>query len=132
MQILIDTNILLWILFDDDKLKKEERKIIANTDNEIIISSISLFEISLKYSIKKLKLNNITPDQIPELLLSNGYEIENISFETFASFYKLPNEIHKDPFDRILIWEAINKKLLLLSRDSKFKSYKKYGLKSAL
>ena len=129
MKILIDTSILLWILFDKDKLKKKEKEIIENENNEIIISSISLFEISLKYSIKKLKLKNITPDKIPEILISNAYEIENIDYNTYASFYQLANDIHKDPFDRLLIWEAINKKYELLSRDSQFKHYQKYGLK---
>ena len=129
MKVLIDTNILLYILFDDSKLTSKELEIIHNEDNEIIISSISLFEISLKYSIKKLKLNNLTPDKIPDLLLKNGYSIEDIDYTTYSSYYKLPSDYHKDPFDRLLIWEAINKKYNLLSKDNAFISYEKYGLK---
>ena len=80
MKILVDTNILLWILFDDSKLKKNEIALINNSENEIIISGISLFEISLKYSLNKLELFNLTPEQIPDLLLANGYEIENVNY----------------------------------------------------
>ena len=109
MKVLIDTNILLWILFDGDELN-----IINDEEIEIIVSSISLFEISLKYSLNKLELKNITPYKIPELLLDNGYEIDNIDYKSFSTFYKLPNEIHKDPFDRLIIWESIIKQYYLL------------------
>ncbi len=129
MKILIDTNILLYIIFNDDKLTKKELELINHENNDIIISSISLFEISLKYSINKLKLHNIKPDDIPEILFNYGYIIENIDYNLFSTFYKLPKNIHKDPFDRLLIWEAINKKYYLLSKDIEFENYKKYGLK---
>ena len=109
MKVLIDKNILLWILFDGDELN-----IINDEEIEIIVSSISLFEISLKYLLNKLELKNITPYKIPELLLDNGYEIDNIDYKSFSTFYKLPNEIHKDPFDRLIIWESIIKQYYLL------------------
>lgn len=129
MKILIDTNILLFVLFDDSKLSDKELKLLQDDNNEIIVSSISLFEISLKYSINKLKLNKVTPDKIPDLLIENGYVIENIDYNTYASYHKLPSDYHKDPFDRLLIWEAIGKHYYLLSKDSAFKNYEKYGLK---
>ncbi len=128
MKILLDTNIVLWILFDGLKLKKNEIQLIDDENNDIIVSNISFFEISLKYAINKLELENITPDRIPDILISNGYLIEDISYNTFASFYKLPSDIHQDPFDRLIIWEAINKKYHLLSRDQIFNDYIKYGL----
>jgi PIN domain nuclease of toxin-antitoxin system len=129
MNILIDTNIIFWILFDSKSLNKKEKLIIEDNTNQIIVSSISIFEISLKYSINKLELENITPDEIPDLLKNEGYVIEDVSYDSFSSFYKLPFlEEHKDPFDRILIWEAIRKKYSLLSRDEKFQYYKKCGL----
>ena len=68
MKIIIDTHILLFLLFDDDKLSKREIQILEDDTNEIIISSISLFEISLKFSLNKLLLKNITPDKIPDTL----------------------------------------------------------------
>ncbi len=129
MKVLIDTNILLYILFDDLKLSKNEIEIISDDNNEIIVSSISLFEISLKYSINKLELNNIKPDKIPDLLIRNGYIIEDIDYITYSSYYKLQAEFHKDPFDRLLIWEAIRKEYNLLSKDRAFVNYEKYGLK---
>ena len=129
MKIFIDTNILLYILFDDSKLSAREIEILQDESNEVIVSSISLFEISLKYSINKLQLNNVTPEKIPDLLLKSGYSIEDIDYVTFSTYYKLPTETHKDPFDRILIWESIRKGYYLLSKDSEFHRYEKYGLK---
>ena len=129
MNILIDTNILLWVLFDDARLSKKQIAHIHNTDNAIIISGISIFEISLKYSLNKIDLNGVKPDQIPGLLINNGYEIEDYDYGLFSTFYKLPDNIHKDPFDRLLIWLAINKNYYLMSNDGKFKEYDKHGLK---
>ncbi|MCK5154909.1 MAG: type II toxin-antitoxin system VapC family toxin [Spirochaetales bacterium] len=132
MKILIDTQIILWILTDGKKLKQNEIDIINSPDNEIICSSISIFEISLKYSIGKLELKNFTPEMIPELLQNNGYRIKNVGFEVFSSFYNLPNDIHKDPFDRILIWESIKNDFTIMTRDTKILEYKKHGLKTVL
>lgn len=129
MKVLIDTQIVLWLLFEKNKIKQHEIDLIEDADNEIICSAISLFEISLKYSIGKLVLNKIKPDEIHRILLTGGYEVENVSIETFSTFYKLPLELHKDPFDRILIWEAITKKYVLMTHDRQMMKYEKYGLK---
>ena len=129
MNILLDTHFILWILTNEEELTDIEQQAVLDPKNTIICSSISLFEISLKYSIGKLRLTNFTPEDIPNALIKNGYQIKEISHKTFASYYKLPNDIHKDPFDRLLIWEAIQNKYKLLSRDGNFKKYKKYGLK---
>jgi PIN domain nuclease of toxin-antitoxin system len=128
MKILIDTHFLLWIIFDDKKLTLKEKKIIQNPLNDIIISSISLLEINIKFSLKKLDLNGILPDEIPALLKQNGYQIKNINYDIVSSFYKLPRVIHKDPFDRLLVWESINQNYYFMTRDKNIKSYKKYGL----
>lgn len=129
MKILIDTQILLWILTNGKKLKRHELDFINDSGNEIICSSISLFEISLKYSIGKLELNNFEPKDIPAALQENGYLIKDVQADVFSSFYQLPQKKHKDPFDRLLIWEAIQNDFYLLSRDSEFENYKKHGLK---
>ena len=128
MNILIDTNILLYILFESHKLSNKDKYYIFDPNNLIFVSAISLFEISLKYAIGKLTLNKTKPDEIAAILLENNYIIQDIHYKSFANFYKLPLKQHKDPFDRILIWEAIHKGQALLSRDSEFKEYIEDGL----
>lgn len=129
MKILLDTHYLLWILFDSKKLNSYDKNVIQDKKNEIIFSSISFLEISIKYSLQKLDLINAEPDKLPELVLKNGYSIEEPNVILFASLYKLPNLEHRDPFDRLLIWEAINRNYYFLSRDSQISEYQNYGLK---
>ena len=128
MKVLIDTQIILWILFDSKKLSSTEKKILVSDNNQIICSSISLFEISLKYAIGKLKLKSVTPEKLPNLLIKNGYLIKDVNYDIFSTFYKLPSKIHKDPFDRIIIWEAIKNNFSLMTRDKEIKKYEKFGL----
>lgn len=129
MNILIDTQILLYILFDKSKLSKNEKDIILEENNQIFCSSVSFFEIAIKYSLGKLTLKNITPEDIPPLIIKSGYIIEEVESDSLASFYKLPTKSHKDPFDRLIIWESITKNFYLLTRDKKFKIYSTHGLK---
>ena len=129
MNIIIDTHILLDVLFQREKLTKKDLFYILDENNEVFISGISLFEISLKYSLGKLELKNTRPDEIPASIIENGYQIEISDSEIFSTFYKLEKTKHKDPFDRLIIWHAIRRNYYLLSHDSEFPQYRKYGLK---
>lgn len=108
MKCLLDTHTFLWTLFDPAKLSKNASSYIVNDKNEIYISTISFWEISLKYSIGKLSLENILPDELPLYAKKSGFEIANIDESIVCSFYKLPKHEHCDPFDRSLVWQAIN------------------------
>jgi PIN domain nuclease of toxin-antitoxin system len=130
MSYLLDTHTFLWVLFDDDKLSDKAKYILSDADNEVYVSLISYWEISLKYSIGKLELRGIRPDELPQ----KAGEIEvislDISQEDMASFYKLPRTEHKDPFDRLIIWQAIRRNLVLISKDKKFDDYQDFGLRT--
>ena len=86
------------------------------------------WEIALKYGIGKLQLENITPEEIP--LKSKEINIDTLilSEKEVSTFYKLPKIRHKDPFDRLIIWQAINENMTLISKDKAMKEYKKFGL----
>jgi PIN domain nuclease of toxin-antitoxin system len=130
MNYLIDTHILLWSLFEPDKLNNKIKNILINRDNEINVSKISLWEISLKYSLKKLQIVNIKVDKLKEEIEKSNFEIIELKVEDVLSYYKLPiNVNHKDPFDRMLIWQSICNKYTFISRDSRVEEYKKIGLK---
>ena len=71
------------------------------------------------------------PEEIEKGTLKLGYEIKDIETDEVLSYYKLPKKkYHKDPFDRMLIWQSIKNKYILISRDSSIESYKNIGLKS--
>jgi len=129
MNYILDTHTFLWSIFNSKRLPTHLKEIILNSDNSIYISSITFWEISLKYSLGKLELENVLPDDLPSVSKEAGFEILDITFEELASFYKLPAIGHKDPFDRLIIWQAINNDITVISQDIKFQDYKKFGLK---
>lgn len=129
MNILLDTHILLWSLFEPNKLSTGEQKTLTSNVNTIYISAVSFWEIALKHSIGKLKLYDIEPYQIYEASKQLGAEIIPLDPEHALTFYLLPQIKHKDPFDRMLIWQAIKTGFYLMTRDKQLVSYQKYGLK---
>ncbi|RJQ62467.1 MAG: type II toxin-antitoxin system VapC family toxin [Desulfobacteraceae bacterium] len=128
MKYLIDTHTLLWTIFDPGKLSKSVKQEMGDPENEVAVSIISFWEISLKYGLGKLELINIEPDALPGIAEETGIEILSITPGEVASFYKLPKLAHRDPFDRLIIWQAIQRKMKLISRDQEFKEYQRYGL----
>jgi PIN domain nuclease of toxin-antitoxin system len=129
MKCLIDTHIFLWSLFSPERISVQPAKIIRESSNRIFVSVITFWEIALKFSLNKLELEGITPDAPPEIADKMSFEPLNLSAEDAAAFYHLPRITHKDPFDRMLIWQAIREKLVLISKDSKIAAYEEYGLK---
>ena len=107
---LIDTHILLWTITEPDKLGSEVISILENKNNNILVSSISYWEISIKMALGK-------------------FSLLNLSVEETSTFYKLPIQSnHKDPFDRMLIWQAIYNNLAFISQDESLKRYIEHGL----
>ncbi len=128
MNYLLDTHTLLWTLFEDEKLPDRAREEISTPNNGIFISVASYWEISLKYGIGKLELKGITPEELIKVAREIGFKTLNISEEDASTFYKLPKIKHKDPFDRLIVWQAINHKLTLISKDKSIREYTKFGL----
>lgn len=76
---------------------------VSDHNNTVRVSAITFFEISLKFSLGKLELQNIKPEGLIETAEKTGFEIFPIDVTDIATFYNLPNIGHKDPFDRLLI-----------------------------
>ena len=128
MNYLLDTHVFLWALFDNDKLSETASSLIINPDNSIFVSLISFWEISLKFNIGKLSLNNIIPEELPKYTEKAGFEILSLSPSEISSSYRLPKLKHKDPFDRLIIWQCITNNICLISKDSDLSEYKEHGL----
>ncbi len=130
MMYLVDTHILLWTLFNPENLSKEILQILESSSDQKFVSGISLWEISIKYSLGKLDLGDLNPDQLLIQISKSGFEISEISNEILTSYYRLPKkENHKDPFDRMLVWQAIESGYTLISHDKKIQQYVTDGLK---
>ena len=129
MSYLLDTHILLWARLEPNKLSNIHKVILQSPVDQKFISTVTIWEISLKFSLGKLDLGNHSPEEFMESAYNLGFQVLSPSPEQFASFHLLPQTLrHKDPFDRMLIWQAINSKLTLLSNDQKLASYKLHGL----
>ena len=130
MNLLLDTHGFLWSLFTPDKLSKAALREIKSPNNDVAVSVVTFWEISLKYALGKLELTGVEPEELPDFAAQMNLEILPITAAEASSFHKLPRLSHKDPFDRIIIWQAIQRKMTLVSKDSDFKAYHKFGLRT--
>lgn len=130
MNLLLDTHVFLWSLFNPDKLSKAAVREIKAPKNDVAVSVVAFWEISLKYALGKLGLTGVKPEELPDFAAQMGLEILPITAAEASSSYNLQRLSHKDPFDRMIIWQAIQRKMTLISKDSDFKSYHKFGLKT--
>ena len=129
MNYLLDTHILLWLRLNPEKLRPEHKKIIESSENEKFVSSITQWEISLKYAVGKLDLGEHTPDEFLAGIYKIGLKDITPSPDQWSTYYLLPKiKGHRDPFDRMIIWLAIQTGMTLVSNDSKFSEYKPHGL----
>ncbi len=128
MKYIIDTHILLWTILDPGKLSQNILSVYEQAD-EVQASNINFWEISLKYKLGKLELGDLTPENILTAAENSHFKIININSQITSTMYKLPLAEHKDPFDRILIWYAIQNNIPIISRDGLFKQYENAGLK---
>ena len=129
MNYLLDTHTFLWAAFSPTKLSAKAKKEIRSTENRVYLSTISFWEISLKFALGKIELKDCKPDDMPDIAAQMHIEIIQPSAHESASFYQLPKVKHKDPFDRMIIWQAIQQPLVLISKDVGFPEYKEFGLK---
>lgn len=129
MSYLLDTHALLWALFDPARLGNKATECLQNPEVPVLVSVVSFWEISLKYATGKLELSGALPDDFPALVRQSGFDILPIAESEAATFHHLPRLAHKDPFDRLIIWQAISHKLILVSQDNAFGVYQELGLK---
>lgn len=128
MKYLLDTHALIWAVTKPQKLSSTVKAILEDTTNDVAVSAISFWEISLKYSIQKLTLEGLTPEDFPKAAIETGFRLFDLNGITAGSYHQLSAAYHRDPFDRMLIWQAIQNSFQLISKDSTVKKYKSEGL----
>lgn len=128
MNYLVDTHVFLWSVLSTKKLSIKAKSILLDPELITYVSTITFWEISLKFSLGKIQLKGILPDILPKVAQKAGFTILPFDEHVASSFYKLPRVKHKDPFDRMIAWQAINKGHVLLTRDKSFSFYNDDGL----
>lgn len=122
MKILLDTSTFLWLTTDDPQLSPLARGLIVDSENDLFLSSASAWEISVKYSLKKLSLPEPPYKFVPSRRLAYDIQELPIDEESALQEYRLPR-VHADPFDRLLICQAIVHGLVLLTDDERIGEY---------
>ena len=121
MNILLDTHTFLWFLGGDPELSKQARILIENPEHVKYISIASFWEIAIKNSLGKLTLE-VPFVELKIEAIKNSFQILPITFEDTLQLSTLPFH-HRDPFDRIIISQAKENSLILISRDNIFAQY---------
>ena len=121
MTYLIDPHILIWFVENDPKLSRSVRLILEDSANTVLVSHASFWEITIKKSIGKLDVT-LLPQALEGVLSRHLIQIMNFKMAHYETLYTLPF-YHQDPFDRMLISQAITEDITIVTQDSKFKRY---------
>lgn len=121
MKLLLDTHLLLWAAATPKKLPAATRRLVSNADNELLFSAASLWEVAIKNQLGREDFH-VEPRVLRRALLDNGYVELVITSEHAVATDTLP-PLHKDPFDRLLVAQALTEGITLLTCDAAVARY---------
>ena len=119
MNLLLDTHVILWWLDDHATLSTQAKETIADGRNMVFVSAVSIWEIRIKNTLGKLEI----PANFREVLEQQAFEMMPMTADHAHFIGELPWH-HRDPFDRMLIAQALFERFTLVTRDRRFNRYK--------
>jgi PIN domain nuclease of toxin-antitoxin system len=122
VKLLLDTHAFLWWVEGAPALGRRARAEVANPANEVSVSIASCWELGIKVSLGKLRLTPSLERFIPEQLSRNGFALLGLEFRHVARIADLPFH-HRDPFDRLLVAQALQDDLAIVSADRVLRKY---------
>ena len=122
MRLLLDTHAFLWWVAGNERLSMTARRVIADDANEVLVSAASAWEVATKFRIGKLAEAAALALDISGRIAAQGFEELSISVDDGARAGALPG-YHRDPFDRILIAQALARNIVLVSNEAIFDRY---------
>lgn len=122
MKYLIDTHTLLWITTNDPKLSPLAKNIYLDTGNEILVSMASIWELAIKSSMAKISFKNTLEGFVQYHVIGNNIQLLGVSLSHLLRVETLPFH-HRDPFDRLIISQAIEENMPIIGNDSSFDLY---------
>jgi PIN domain nuclease of toxin-antitoxin system len=122
MKVLVDTHTFIWALLHDHRITPKARQILRSDEHELVFSLVSLWEIAIKIKTGRLNTIGSSVSYIRDEMNAYGMELLPIRYEHILQLESLPAH-HSDPFDRLLIAQAITESLPILTGDKAFASY---------
>jgi PIN domain nuclease of toxin-antitoxin system len=122
VKVLLDTHAFLWAITDDPQLSEKARRMFTSSDNELLLSVASVWEVLVKVQIGKLPLPKPTGDYLQRQLAKNAVRVLPIQLRHVLRLEQLPPH-HRDPFDRILIAQSLEEELPIMTADPLMKNY---------
>ena len=122
MRILLDTHAIVWWASGDQRLSRRARVAIADPSTEVFISIASAWEIQIKATLQKLTLHESVDTLYRNLIIDQGFRMIGIELKDIDLLSKLPPH-HRDPFDRMLVAQALRGNFTLVTKDSIVSSY---------
>jgi PIN domain nuclease of toxin-antitoxin system len=121
VKLLLDTQLLLWAAGNPERLSSRARRLLNDPENELLFSAASLWEITIKAALGRDDFR-VEPRVLRRALLDNGYVELPITSEHAVNVQTLP-PLHKDPFDRLLLSQAIIESITLVTADAELERY---------
>ena len=122
MRLLLDTHAFVWWIADSRKLSEQAFELIADESREVFVSAASAWEIATKYRLGKLSVPELAAFDMAGAIAGQGFRELAIGVQDASLAGRLPGP-HRDPFDRMLIAQALTRGLVLVSRDAVFDGY---------
>lgn len=121
MRLLLDTHVLLWALSSPERLGETARSAIEDPSNDVMFSAASIWEIAIKSALKRIEFT-VTPDKILAAAIESGFDELPVRSAAAAHVAVLPAH-HRDPFDRLLVAQAITEPAILYTADPQLDVY---------
>ena len=122
MRALLDTHAFLWWIDDDARLSAPARGVIADGENQILLSVVSVWEILVKAGLGRLVIEEPVAERVSEQIEANAFEVLPIHLRHALRLTDLPS-LHRDPFDRMLVAQALEEGLTVISGDRALSDY---------
>lgn len=122
MKILLDTHVLIWALEDSPRLPLKIRDAILDENNQIYVSTLSLWEIAIKHN-KMPESMPYSATQIRDFAMRAGYIFLSLNLDAITIFDQNDLSEHKDPFDQLLVCQSASHNMRLFTHDEKLKQY---------
>jgi PIN domain nuclease of toxin-antitoxin system len=122
MKLLLDTHIFLWLINDSPRLSDSYRQAIQNPNNEKFLSVVSIWESVIKYQVGKLNFPGSPEIYLPQERRKHLIKTLTVDENSIARLIRLPL-IHKDPFDRLIMAQALQHNLLIMTKDKLILAY---------